>query len=389
MYLLTEMILFSPLIIYACIRVRKLIPTPAAKNVYLFFFILLVLGYPIAEAFSHREISVWTRYLVILGYYCLPYLLYFTLLVVTIDIVITLARAVKLLHTERISSHRFQAIRLGCCLVIPALIVFAGALNNNRLRVKEFSIELLQKSSTIKELKIVFASDFHLGQITNDRLLDRFVDKVTALHPDIILIGGDILEGHGNENLGKFETQFRRLSVKYGVYAAPGNHESHSSSPNDFFVNSGIHLLEDELINIDNAFYLVGRKDGRGSRKKPIEDLLKAAPADLPIILIDHSPTDLESVSKSRVDLQLSGHTHNGQLFPVNLFVMPYEYELPWGMQVKHDTHFIVSSGVQAWGPPVKTAGDSEILFIKVAFRSDADLPRLRAKPRLALILKK
>jgi uncharacterized protein len=389
MYLLTEMILFSPLIIYACIRVRKLIPRHAAKNIFLSLFILLLLGYPIAEVFSHREISGWTRYLVILGYYCLPYLLYFTLLAVTIDIVITLARALKLLSKERISSHGFRAIRLGCCLVIPALIVFAGALNNNRLRVKEFSIELLQKSSTIKELKIVFASDFHLGQITNDRLLDRFVDKVNALHPDIILIGGDILEGHGNEKTGRFEAQFRRLKSKYGVYAAPGNHESHGSSPNGFFVNSGIHLLEDELINIENAFYLVGRKDGRSSNRKNIEDLLKAAPDDLPVILLDHRPADLESISRSRVDLQLSGHTHNGQLFPVNLFVMPYEYELPWGLMVKHDTHFIVSSGVQAWGPPVKTSGDSEILFVKVTFRSDTELPRLRTQPKLAQFLKK
>jgi uncharacterized protein len=387
MYLLTELILFSPLIVYSCVRVRKLIPKPALKNAFVFLVILLFLGYPIAELLSHGEANGWVRYVMIAGYYCLPYLLYFTLLAVTIDIVIALARITKLLRTEIVSSLGFRTIRLGCYLSIPAFIVFAGAINNHRMQVKEFSIELLQKSSTIKELKIIFASDFHLGQITNDRLLDRFVDKVNALHPDIILIGGDILEGHGNENLRRFEAQFRRLSTKYGVYAAPGNHESHSGSSNNFFMNSGMKLLEDELENIDNAFYLVGRKDGRNSRKKPIEDLLKAAPDDLPIILLDHSPTDLERVSQSRVDLQLSGHTHNGQLFPVNLMVMPFQYELAWGTKTKRHTQFIVSSGVQAWGPPVKTAGDSEILFIKVAFRSDADLPRLRTQSGLSLIL--
>jgi uncharacterized protein len=378
MYLLIELILFSPLIAYACIRVRKLIPKPVLKIVFLFLFVLLFLGYPIAEVFSHREISGWTRYIVIVGYYCLPYLLYLTLLVVTIDIVIGLARIAKLLSMEVVSSPGFRAIRLVCCLIIPALIVFAGAINNNRLQVKEYSIELRQKSSTIKELKIAFASDFHLGQITNDRLLDRFVNKVNNLHADIILIGGDILEGHGNENLGRFEAQFRRLKAKYGVYAAPGNHESHSGSSKDFFVNSGMKLLEDELQIIDNAFYLVGRKDGRTSSKKPIEDLLKAAPEALPIILLDHSPTDIERVSRSRVDLQLSGHTHNGQLFPVNLVVMPFQYELAWGAKVKRNSQFIVSSGVQAWGPPVKTAGNSEILFIKATFRSDAEPPKLR-----------
>jgi uncharacterized protein len=97
-----------------------------------------------------------------------------------------------------------------------------------------------------------------------------------------------------------------------------------------------------------------------------------------PIILLDHSPTDLDNVSKSRVDLQLSGHIHNGQLFPVNVLVMPFQYELPWGTIVKRHTVFTVTSGVQAWGPPVKTSGDSEILSIKVTFRSCTNVPKMQ-----------
>ena len=223
------------------------------------------------------------------------------------------------------------------------------------------------------ELKIVYASDFHLGQVTRDGLLERFVAKVNGLCPDIVLIGGDILEGHGNESLGKFETQFRGIRAKYGVYAGPGNHERFGGGiSNDFFKQSGMKLLEDSVEKIDGSFYLAGRKQGRFTRRKSIEELQKAAPDDLPIILLDHSPIDIEAVSRSRVDLQLSGHTHNGQLFPVNLVVMPFQYELAWGTKIKGNTRFIVSSGVQAWGPPVKTAGDSEILFIKIAFRPAA-----------------
>jgi uncharacterized protein len=148
-------------------------------------------------------------------------------------------------------------------------------------------------------------------------------------------------------------------------------------------------LLEDEVEKIDNSFYLAGRKDGRHSKRKSIEDLLKTASEDLPVILLDHNPKDLESVSQSRVDLQLSGHTHNGQLFPVNCMIMPFQYELAWGTKTKRNTQFIVSSGVQAWGPPVKTAGDSEILFIKATFRSNVDLPRQSSQPKLALLQSK
>jgi predicted MPP superfamily phosphohydrolase len=293
-------------------------------------------------------------------------------MVAAIDLSIALMRGIKVLRSETALSTRFQAIRLGFYLAIPALIVFAGALNNNRLKIREYSIELPRKSSTINELKIVYASDFHLSPVTKDRLLERFVDKVNALNPDIILIGGDVMEGHGNENRQQFETEFRRLKSRYGVYAAPGNHERFSGTSNVFFAKAGIHYLEDRVEKIDGAFYLAGRNVGRFSKRMPIGDLLQTAPEDLPVILLDHSPTDLENVSRSRVDLQLSGHTHNGQLFPVNLVVMPLQYELAWGTMKKRNTQIIVSSGVQAWGPPVKTAGDSEILSIKVTFRSDA-----------------
>lgn len=371
MYLLTELILFSPLIIYACIRVQKLISKPVLKRLFLFFFILLFLGYPAAEMVSHGRIGGWERQLTILGYYCLPFLLYLTLSVLAIDLTVCLLRSMKILREETTSGARFRFIRLACYLALPVLVVFAGALNNDRLRIKQYSVELPRKSSAASELKIVFASDFHLGQITYDRLLERFVSKVNALQPDIVLIGGDILEGHGNENLDLFQSQFRLIKARYGVYASPGNHESHSGSPNDFFAQSGMKLLDDRVEEIDGSFYLVGRRYGRSSKKSPIAELLKSAPEDLPIILLDHSPTDLENVSRSRVDMQLSGHTHNGQLFPVNLLIMPFQYELAWGAMTKGNTHFIVSSGVQAWGPPVKTAGDSEILLINIVFRTD------------------
>jgi len=369
MYLMTELILISPLIIYSCVRVRKLIPGTVFKNIYLLFFILLLSGYPIAESLSHRDSTGWLRWTMIAGYYCLPYLLYFILSVVTIDIGILFLRILKILHVNTISGDRFRSALLGVCLILPALVVFAGAWNNNHLAVTEYSIRLPRKSSTINELKMVFASDFHLSPITSDRLVEQFVQKVNALHPDIVMIGGDVIEGHGIENLEKFEMQFRALSARYGVYAAPGNHERYGGGMEEFFRRSGMKYLDDRVEKIGDAFYVAGRNYGRrGPRRKPIEELLEDAPEDLPVILIDHSPTDLDNVSRSRADLQLSGHTHNGQLFPVNLLIMPFHYEIAWGTMVKADTRFIVSSGLQAWGPPVKTAGTSEIVLIHAVF---------------------
>ena len=133
-------------------------------------------------------------------------------------------------------------------------------------------------------------------------------------------------------------------------------------------MKAGIRMLQDAVLKIDGAFYLAGRNDARSRNRKSIEELLQTAPDDLPVILLDHRPTGLDRVSQSHVDIQLSGHTHQGQLFPINI-VVRRQYELSWGYRKIRQTHFFVTSGVQLWGPPVRTAGASEILVINVIFR--------------------
>jgi hypothetical protein len=134
-----------------------------------------------------------------------------------------------------------------------------------------------------------------------------------------------------------------------------------------FALVTGI-LAGETAEEIGNAFYLVGRNDGRSGGRKSINELLKKCDKSLPIIVLDHRPTDLDHISLSGADILLSGHTHNGQLFPVNLIVKRY-YELSWGYELKKETHVFVTSGIQVWGPPVRTAGDSEILIVNVSFR--------------------
>ena len=108
------------------------------------------------------------------------------------------------------STFPFQSIRLTAYLAVPALIVIWGAWNNNRLEITNLSVELPQRSSSIKNLHIVFASDFHLSQITSEHMVGDFVAKVNDLKPDILLIGGDVLEGDREEDLEKYEAEFRR-----------------------------------------------------------------------------------------------------------------------------------------------------------------------------------
>jgi hypothetical protein len=220
-------------------------------------------------------------------------------------------------------------------------------------------------------VKIAFASDFHLRKTTDRLFMERFIERVNAAKPDIVLIGGDVLEGdRQGGRLAEFEAQFSRLKPKYGVYGVPGNHDLRGPNARTFFDRAGIRLLQDEVEKIENTFYLVGRNDGRFGGRKSIDELLRHCDQDLPVIVLDHRPIDLDNVSRSGADLLLSGHTHNGQLFPLNLLARR-RYELSWGYKLKNRTHVFVTSGVQTWGPPVRTAGASEILIINVSFRND------------------
>ncbi|NMD09602.1 MAG: metallophosphoesterase, partial [Acidobacteria bacterium] len=176
-----------------------------------------------------------------------------------------------------------------------------------------------------------------------------------------------------DEKLEHEAAQFRRLRSAYGVYGVLGNHDSFGGDRSSFFEKAGLRMLRDEYVRIDASIYLAGRLDGRrrtadGGGRKSIDDLLAPVPGDLPIILLDHRPTDLENLGRSRADLQLSGHTHNAQVFPLN-FIARKEYEISWGYGVKGRSQVIVTTGVQGWGPPVRTAGASEIVVVRVTFQ--------------------
>ncbi len=312
------------------------------------------------------------------GYFLL-YVLHLLLSIPVLDAAAAILKRAKFIRPKGLCSWEFGFARPMFCLLIPALVVFAGVFNNKHPQIKEVSIELPRKSSRIEELKIVFASDFHLG-LDDPIVLDRFVTKANALHPDIIMIGGDMLDfgvaGMTAADLDKFKEQFRRLNARYGVYAVRGNHDCGGSDEiaPDFFTDSGMRLLENSVDRIEDAFYLIGRP--ADLRQKSINELLKVAPDDLPVILLEHYPPDMDRISSAFIDLHLSGHTHDGQLFPLN-FLGRLEYELPYGARVKRKTLFIVTSGIHYSIPPINTAGFSEILYIRAAFRSDLRTPEV------------
>ena len=130
--------------------------------------------------------------------------------------------------------------------------------------------------------------------------------------------------------------------------------------------------MRDSSEVVNNSFILVGREDVSKQnftqkRRKSLSEILNSSTENLPVILLDHTPYKLKEAQDNRIALQLSGHTHNGQMFPINLITNLIS-ELSWGYMKKGSTHYYVSSGVGSWGPRVKLASDAEIVNIKLNF---------------------
>lgn len=372
MYLQNELLLSVPLALYVCFRIRSLLGSKLLKNLWTALFVVIAAAYPVAETLSHRTGNRWTNALTLAGYYALPLLLYLILTVIPVDAAVGALRLARAASRETVRSPRFRSWRLAVSLGVPILAVVFGAINHRVLRVHEYRIELPRRSAAVREMTIVFMADLHFRDLTSDRFLEELAAKVNAQKPDLILVGGDMLEGDSrNEDTGRYERAFRRMRSKYGIYGVPGNHERFSrAGSGGFLERAGITFLQDEVATVDEALTLVGRKDSRRDRRS-VADLMTTARRDLPVVLLTHRPTGFDEARAAGADIQLSGHTHHGQLFPVNL-ITRREYDLSWGHLDKDGGHLFVTSGVQAWGPPVRTVGASEIMVIRIALRDGA-----------------
>ncbi len=354
--------------IYVFFRIKALFISKGYKLWYTAVYLTIALIYPIFGRFSEGETNFLFRWLGTLSEYMLPLYLYLFLILLCYDLFLLLNLFLKILPARIRKSFKFRFYALTAIIFLSVSIVVGGIINLNTIRISEYSINVPRKNSNIDHLKVAFVADFHLQQNFPWHFVEQFVRKVDAIQPDILLYGGDIVEGfRANGNLEKFESILASIHTKYGSYGVPGNHDSFGNGgQGSFFRKAGITLLRDSLLRIDSSFILAGRNDQRRSRKS-VNQILGNTSLDLPVLLLDHRPTELEETSQTPVNVQFSGHTHNGQLFPLN-YILHSMYELTWGYKKIRNTHFFVTSGLRLWGPPVKTAGKSEIMLVNIHF---------------------
>lgn len=355
--------------IYVCLRIMQLFIKKGYRTNYLLVYFLFALVFPVSSLFWQNNNGFLANTINGIANYLLPFYLYLFLSLLVFELLLLINLIFRIVPFKRLKEGRNQTIILSVLIGFSATVVIGGIINFNTIQVSEYRISIPRKSAKIEHLKIAFVADFHLKEETNFDFVERFVKKVKKINPDLMLYGGDIVEGNRhNTNMEDLENLLGQIHPKYGVYGVLGNHEYYAGQDKgNFFDKAGIKILLDDDILIDNSFNLMGRYDGHFNRRKAIDELMKSINDSLPTILLDHRPTELEQVSKTAVDIQLSGHTHNGQLFPISLIIQNM-YQLSWGHEKIGNTHFFVTSGIRLWGPPVRTTGKSEIVVIDVDF---------------------
>ncbi len=254
--------------------------------------------------------------------------------------------------------------------IILAGIFITGLYNAYSPIIRKYKVTIPKKNE-MKKLRIAVASDMHFGKLSGIAHAKRLVKMMNRINPDIILLPGDIIddepEHFQKKNMGAIMNQ---LHAPLGIYGVLGNHEYYGREIPAFLKEMekvDIRILMDEVIQIGNSFYLLGRKDKTDSRRKSFDQLVNELDGSLPLIAMDHQPAELKEAQENGIDIIVSGHTHRGQMAPNHLITRRL-FELDWGYMKKGQLHAFVSSGFGFWGPPLRIGSRSEVLEIVVEF---------------------
>lgn len=322
--------------------------------------------------------------------YWIGIMLYSLLYVVLFDLLRLIAKHTKLKNTLLFS--RGSVISIGSVVVACAVVTcLYGIFNARNIKVNEYSVTVNKSCGSDKHLKAVLVADLHMGYAIGVDHITNMVEKINQQDADIVIIAGDIFDNSydGMDDPEGIKAQLKSIKSKYGVYAVYGNHDIdekilmgftfdwggkqlHNEKMTNFMKECNIKLINDESVLINDDFYLVGRRDTdkpgtEDGTRAEVSELTKDLDKTKPIFVLSHEPDELQKTADAGADIDFSGHTHDGQLFPGNLTIGLF-WENPCGMIKKDNMYSIVTSGVGVYGTFMRVGTDAEICSVDIDF---------------------
>lgn len=360
----------------------------------IFAVIYVLLSTSLLTGFLIKKPKSLHRILKITGNYFLGIFLYTLVIILLADLGRILLKYV--FHASWIHSRTAFTIAGAICALLILLLSARGIFHAKYIKTTSYDVTINKTIPERTSMKVVLLADTHFGYNAGVLHARELVRKINKQKPDLVCIAGDIFDNEYDaiRNPEKLEKTLRGIKSTYGVYACWGNHDlneeilagftfkhkdgdlSDIKDPRmkKFLKDSNIHILEDESVLINDQFYVIGRKDAsltekiHETRKAPAQ-LTEKLDRDKPIIMIDHQPKELQELADAGVDLNLCGHTHDGQTFPGNITIK-LMWENPCGLLSKDNMTNITTSGAGVWGPAMRIGTDSEICSINIQLKN-------------------
>lgn len=388
---------YVAIIYWVCRRWYKFISALNIKNKRLDFWLkhfswsMFLLTIFIGLAFILPEDNFLRRPLFKIGAYWLGISLYLILYVALIDLLRWIYSKV---FKDKYNDFYARTICTLLIIVLTGVTSIYGIINAKIVRTTEYEITINKDGGNFKEMTIAMFGDPQFGYNIGEYHLKQAVDIINKNDVDIVCVVGDIFDNQYSaiKHPDKLIDLFKQIKSKYGMYAVLGNHDVEepilcgftfndddlenklaSKEMLDFIKKSGMVLLYDENVIINDSVNLYGRADqerpnlGNITRKES-GDIFKEVDTTKPLFVLDHEPREYDELEKAGVDLMMAGHTHDGQLWPTKI-ATDIIWENPYGLWVKNTFHAITTSGLGLFGPNMRVGTIAEVCIIHVKFR--------------------
>lgn len=280
-----------------------------------------------------------------------------------------------------------RRLLLGAAVWCVCIVTWVyGSIHASQLTIRHYETTVDKPCAAADSLRVVLIADTHLGCSVGAARVEDMVRRVNAQNADLIVFAGDIFDNTARDmdDPQAVQAALAGMKSRLGVYACWGNHDvngrlfsgfstvpagqaTRGQAMDDFVRGCGITMLEDEAVLLEDALWLIGRRDYAERDRAPIQALMAEVVPDMPVLVIDHEPRALADMAAAGVDVMLSGHTHDGQFFPLSLGIN-LVWENPCGMLRKDGMTSVVTAGVGVYGPDLRIGTDADITVVDIAF---------------------
>lgn len=372
-FLLLFFLIYALWQLYFFIKLRRAVPLSWVPRALILLFLLLMPATPILVRLGEQAgLHTIAKPLAFCGYLWLAFIFLFVTIGVTFDTCrMALTPLAQRIAPQTARLLKSPMIALSAPAILAIILCCYGFFEALHIRTETIVINTPKLAASKSPLRIAQISDVHLGLIVGRLRLAKILAAVEQAQPDILVSTGDLVDGQ-LDGMKALSQMLAEIHPRFGKYAVTGNHEYYAgiSQSWDFTERAGFTLLSDQTIRLDGLLTIAGVNDrGRRAREPANPSVEKKLLSDqdpsLFTLLLKHRP-EISSDSLGLFDLQLSGHTHKGQIFPFSLLTHLFFIEDNGLLPLAEQSLLYVNRGSGTWGPPIRLLAPPEVTVIEL-----------------------